>query len=285
MHTVQRCPTAARPLLRPTFAGRTFVLAWGALIALLSTAPSVDAQGIDLDDRPIADVRVQGLDRVPEQLVLNQIRLRKGAPYDAKVVQDDIVRITQLGRFASVQAKIEPQPDGSIVLTYVVTEQPLLIDIQITGNKTLSEQELLAMMRLRRGDPIDQYLIHRGIKQIKLAYQKTGHFATDVSIDQKALDQSNTLSLKVREGPLVRIQQIKFTGNSVYTAKQLRSKIRSKAYVFILRKGELNRQQLNADAASVRGFYQANGYLDAQVGPADYPFTRPRRCGRGVLHR
>ena len=252
--------------MRPTFAHRISALAWVALIALLGTAPTADAQSIDLEDRPIADVRVQGLNRVPEQLVLNQIRLRKGAPYDAKVVQDDIVRITQLGRFVSVQAKIEPRPDGAIILTYVVTEQPLLSAIKITGNKALPEQQLLALMLLRPGDPVDQYLIHRGIKQIKQAYKKAGYFATDVSMDQEALDQSNTLSLKVREGPLVRIRQIKFSGNKTYTAKQLHSKIRSKAYMFILRKGELNREQLDADAASLRDFYQNNGYLDAQVG-------------------
>jgi len=266
MYTVQRCPIAARPLLRPTFAHRISALAWVAMIAWLSTAPAADAQSIDLDDRPIADVRVQGLDRVPQQLVLNQIRLRKGMPYDAQVVQEDIVRITQLGRFVSVQAQVEPQKDGAIVLTYVVTEQPLLSDIKITGNKALSEQELLALMLLRPGDPIDQYLIHRGIKQIKQAYKKAGYFATNVSMDPETLDQSNTLSLKVREGPLVRIRQIKFTGNKAFTAKQLHSKIRSKAYVFILRKGELNREQLDADTASLRVFYQDSGYLDAQIG-------------------
>ena len=241
------------------------------LAAILTTLPLIalptaKAQGIDLTDRPIADVRVEGLKQVPQQLVLNQIRLQKGAPYDPKVVQKDIVRITQLGRFSSVQAQVEPQPDGAIILTYLVDEQPLLSGIKITGNKALSEQELLALMLLRPGDPIDQFLIHRGVKQIKQAYKKAGYFATDVSIDQQMLDESNTLSLKVREGPLVRIRQIKFTGNKTFTAKQLRSKIRSNAYVFILRKGELNREQLDADAALLRDFYHDRGYLDAQVG-------------------
>lgn len=252
--------------MRLTLTQTISALVLAFMFAFLETVPAAHAQGIDLDDRPIADVRVDGLDRVPEQLVLNQIRLQKGAPYDSTIVQEDIVRITQLGRFASVQAKIEPQQDGSIILTYVVTEQPLLSDIKITGNKAISQQELLALMLLRPGDPIDQYLIHRGIKQIKQAYKKAGYFATDVSMDQEALNKSNVLSMKVREGPLVRIQQIKFTGNKAYTAKQLRSKIRSNSYVFVLRKGELNREQLDADAALVRDFYHDNGYLDAQVG-------------------
>src|SRR6185503_18518556 len=69
-----------------------------------------------------------------------------------------------------------------------------------------------------------------------------------------------------REGPRPRIRDIDFQGNATYSDDQLQSKIKSDTYMLIFRKGELSREQLDEDAGKVRGFYQQNGYLDAQVG-------------------
>ncbi len=240
------------------------MIAAGLILALCSTHTT--AQGIDLADRPVSAIRVQGLVRVPQQLVLNQVRLAKGAAYNPRVVQEDIVRITHLGRFSSVLAEVEPQEDGSVIVAYIVAEQPLIADVRAVGNKTISEQELLAQVLIQPGDPVEPFLIDRAIKQIQKAYEKAGYFSTHVTVDQAVLDESNTLVFKIREGPKVRIRQIQFEGNLAFTAKQLQSKIQSNRYIFVLQPGVLNRQQLDADVARLRSFYHDRGYLDAQVG-------------------
>lgn len=250
----------------PANQGARWLGLWVAIITLIACCTDAWAQGIDVSNRPIADVRVQGVKQVPEQLVRNQLRVAKGDPYDAKVVSEDIVRITHLGRFSSVQARVEPTADGSVILIYVVTEQPLLSDVQTVGNKALTDQELLALVVLKAGDPIDPFLIDRGKQEIKRQYEKKGYFVTDVVVDDEALSESGILLYRIREGPLPRIRQVRFEGNTSYEDKQLRSKIKSNTKVFILRKGELSREQLDADAARVRDFYQQTGYLDAQVG-------------------
>ncbi len=235
-------------------------------LALTLWAHRTCAQGIDLTDRPIAQIKIEGLRDVSRQLVLNQIRLVNGASYDPQTVQEDIVRVTHLGRFSSVLARVEPQEDGSVIVIYTVTEQPLLASVRIVGNKAIDQPQLLSLVRLRVGDPIDSFLIDRGIQQIKKAYEKAGYFATAVSVDKTSLDEKDALIFRIREGPRVRIRQIQFTGNRTFTDKQLRSKIQSNTYVFILRPGTLNRQQLDSDVARLREFYRDRGYLDAQVG-------------------
>lgn len=224
------------------------------------------AQEIDLANRPIAQIHIEGLEEVPQQLVRNQIRLSPGDPYDPQLVQEDIVRVTHLGRFNSVKARVTPRRDGWIVLTYVVSEQPLVQDVQVVGNKAIPDQQLLAAAVLRRGDPIDPFLIDRGIKEIKRAYHDAGYFAADVTVDEALLRESNILLYRVREGPRIKIRHVQFEGNQVFSDEQLDSKIRSKPYIFILRKGELNREQLDADVGRLRDFYHDRGYLDAQVG-------------------
>ncbi|MCE9591790.1 MAG: outer membrane protein assembly factor BamA [Planctomycetes bacterium] len=233
---------------------------------MLACCAGAGAQGIDATNRPIADIHIEGLKQVPEQLVRNQVRLAKGDPYDAAVVSEDVIRITHLGRFSSVQARIEPTRDGGVVLTYVVVEQALLSDVQTVGNKVLTDQELLVLVVLKAGDPIDPFLIDRGKQEIKRAYEKKGYFVTDVAVDEEALSESNILLYRVREGPKPRIREIRFEGNTVFLDKQLRSKIKSNTKLIILRKGELSRDQLDTDASLVRDFYQQSGYLDAQVG-------------------
>lgn len=223
-------------------------------------------QGVEPANRPIADITIEGLEQVGEQLVRNQIRSAVGEPYNPRTVEQDIVRITHLGRFAEVRAQFTPLEDGSVSLTFVVVEQPLLADVRVVGNKAVSDQELLAQVRLRAGDAADPFLIDRGSRNIVRLYEDKGYFVADVSVDQELLNGSGILIYRVREGPKVRIQGIDFEGNGVFSDEQLESRIQSDEYFPIFNKGRLNREQLELDAARIRGFYEERGYLDARVG-------------------
>lgn len=224
------------------------------------------ADAVDLAGRPVSDVKLDGLKRIDSQLVFNQVRLVRGDPYDANVVKEDIIRITHLGRFASVQAQVTPQDDGSVVVTYVLQEQPLLADVSVVGNKALDDQELLPKVGLKAGDPVDDYLIQRGKREIEALYEKEGYFLASITVDEKVLEESNTLIYRIREGPRVKVRAIRFEGNDHYSDDELRSKIRTNTSILIFRSGDLNRDALDNDVASIRDFYQQAGYLDAQVG-------------------
>ncbi|MFG0249748.1 MAG: outer membrane protein assembly factor BamA [Phycisphaeraceae bacterium JB051] len=235
------------------------------LLCLTVNTVSLSAQNIDLNNRPVAKIELVGVKPESEQLVRNQIRLAEGQPYSADIVSQDIVRITHLGRFATVQATVDQQEDGTLVVKYVVNEQTILADVRVVGNKAISDQELLALAVIRSGDPIDSYLIDRAINQIKRAYEDKGYFMTEIVLDQQLLNESSVLLFKIREGPKIRVREIKFSGNTVYSDKELKTQVKSKTYMFILREGELNRTALNEDADRIREYYRDRGYLDAQA--------------------
>jgi outer membrane protein insertion porin family len=232
----------------------------------MGLASPAAGQGLEAANRPIAEIRIQGLSQVPEQLVRNQIRSELGGPYDPQVVEQDIVRITHLGRFSGVRAEVTPLADGSVVLTFLMSEQPLLADVGVVGNKSITDQDLLGRVLLQAGDPADPFLIDRGKRQIIAAYEEKGFFVADVTIDEQMLSEMGILIYQIREGPKVRLRDVDFEGNVNFTDSQLKSRLRSKTYIWILRGGEVNREQLELDAAAVREFYQQRGYLDAQVG-------------------
>ena len=229
--------------------------------------PAAHGQGeVDLEGRPVAEVRVEGLEDVPERLVRNQIRMLPGRPYDDRTVSQDIVRINHLGRFSFVQARVDQNDDGSLTLTYVVREWPLLEDVQVVGNEAVSDQEIKELVLFAPGDPADPFLIDRGIRLIEAEYRDRGFFVADVTIDEQALTEQDILIFRVREGPKVKIRRIQFEGAASIPVQELQQQIESETALLLFRQGTLSRTQLELDAAAIREFYRDRGYLDAQVG-------------------
>ncbi len=257
-----------RPEVFPFGRGR----AWrhGFLAAALwMTVAALPAwgQGLDPAGRPVAEVRVEGLAQVSEQLVRNQIRMQVGEAYDADIVAQDIVRLEHLGKFAAVRARIQQRADGTLTLIYDLTEHRLIAEVQVVGNKNVSDQKLQDRILLRAGDPIDRFLIDKATAAIRAEYEDQGYFLTEVEVDQQLLDDDNVLIFRVREGPKVQIKALRVEGNTAFDARELLSRVRSQARVALLfwRKTELNRSQLDLDTAAIRDYYRDRGYLDAAV--------------------
>lgn len=239
-----------------------FISMWWCGVA----TPIAWAQEVDPTNRPVKEIRIVGLKTMSQVLVLNSVRLAPGDPYDAEIVSQDISRIVHLGFFDPVVAKVKQDPDGSVIVIYEVTELPLLADVQVLGNKAISDQELLRLVMVRAGDPASKYFIDRGIKRIKGAYEQQGYFIADVTINDDLLQESNILIFRIREGPHLRIKSLGFRGQQAFTEKQLKSQIRSRSYVPIFRKGEFSLKEIRQDQARLQSFYQSRGFLDAEVG-------------------
>ena len=236
------------------------------LIAFCAWLPAtVRSQQFDAEDRPVAEVRIKGLNRVSEQLVRNNIRLKAGEPYNGDVVDQDVVRLDSLGRFTFIAPDVEALVDGSLVVTYVVREAPLLADVQFAGNKAVTDQALAAASRIRTGDPADPGLVEQAIIDIKAAYGRKGYFLTDVTYDQELLNTSGLLIFQVREGPKIRIRRIAFEGNDAFHGDLLMTEVRSRTYIPVFRGGELSREKLDNDRDSIRRYYRSRGFLDAEV--------------------
>ena len=218
-----------------------------------------------LTDRAVLSVGFAGLDTVPRQLVENAVRMSVGDPYDPAVVNEDIRRLTRLGRFEKVEPAVEVVP-GGLHLTYRLVEQPLLASVEVRGNKAIDDLTLRSAVTLRAGDPADEFLIERAVRQIKERYRKRGYFVADVSVDRELLERERRLELTVREGPRLRVHGIAFEGNVVFSDDQLREEVKQPTRIPVLRQGNLDRDLVELDATRVRDYLRDRGYLDAQVG-------------------
>lgn len=239
-----------------------------ALAWLLLAAQTAMGQTVVLEeaaDRPVSSIRIEGLKLVDEQLVRNQIRTAVGDPLDAQTVRGDVRLLSRLGRFASIDAVVELQADGTVALIYRVVEQPIIAEVQTVGNKLISDQELLAAVRVTKNVPRDDFLIQNSIHAIEELYRKRGHYLVNVSVDESQLTENGILLFRVIEGPRVRIKAIEYEGNHAFSADQLKSKVSTETWIPLLRKGELDEERLIDDVASLDKFYKERGYLDVRV--------------------
>lgn len=237
-----------------------------ALIALLSTvAHGQGQQDADFIDRPVSAINLEGLEDVPEQLVRNNIRTTVGQGYDPQTIRDDVGRLNQLGRFATVTAEAELRDDGTVHVTYHLVEQPLIAEVQVVGNTLISDQDLLSVVRLMRGSPRDDYLVQNAVRSIQAEYRARGHYLATVMVDDTELEQSGILIFRIIEGPRVRIRSIDFDGNEAFEDRLLHREISTRTAILAFRRGELDEERLIEDVAAITTFYRDRGYLEVRV--------------------
>ncbi len=279
-HLRRRCAPSAATRARAGFArraggGRTGAIG-GLLLTVLavlavSAVPAWGQSGAsaprmaDLIDRPVAEVRIEGLNRVPEQLVRNQIRTGPGDPFDPASLGDDLERIRRLGEFRLLQSEAELASDGSVVVTIRVTEQPIILVIQVVGNSLVSNEDLRARIPFAAGLPRDDFLIENAVRGMEQVYRDRGNYLATVVVDESQLEESGVLIFQVIEGPRVKIKSIEFETADAFPYKQLRKQIRTNTAIPLLRRGRLDESVLLDDVARLDRFYKDRGYLDVRV--------------------
>ncbi|MCI0674375.1 MAG: outer membrane protein assembly factor BamA [Phycisphaerales bacterium] len=241
------------------------LLLWGAILPISASLAQDGHQTSGLADRPISSVRFEGLKRVWEREVLNNIRSAVGEPFNDQTVKDDVARLNRLGQFRYVNGVVELQSDGSVALIFKFEEQAVIHEVQVVGNRVIPDADLLAVVQLVPRGPRDDFLIENAKRAIESLYRKRGHYLTTVSIDETELENAGLLLFRVIEGPRVKIKAIVFEGNQAFTDEQLLAEIKTRTAMIILRKGELDEERLADDVATLDRYYKDRGYLDVRV--------------------
>lgn len=231
--------------------------------ALAQVAHSIDDE--TLADRPIARVLFKGLERVKEREVLNNTRVTVGQPFDPKAVRNDVSTLYRLGQFGTIRASALVLSDGSVELSYIFVEQPIVKDLQVVGNKLISDQELRKAIPLYAGGPRDDFLLEQAVVRIKELYKKRGHYLAEVTVDESRLKDTGILILRIVEGPRVKVKEIEFIGNESLSAKELGGEIRTRTAVPLFTKGELDEDVLVDDVAALDKYCKDRGFVDVRV--------------------
>ncbi len=234
------------------------------------------------EDRPIREVRLLKVDPAKPgatspltgpnlQLVRNQVRALEGRPYRRDTVKQNISILGGLGRFKTISSSVQMAPDGSVIVIYTFGEQPIIQDVQVVGNRAITDQEALAIAGELAGTAVDRFEIDRHLRAIENLYREKGYYSVRIEVDEKELAASSILVYRVIEGERVRVMGVEFQGNMAFSARELRSAIRTTEYVPIFEKGPLDDEVLKDDVSALTKYYNDRGYLDTRVSVSPMP--------------
>ncbi|QOJ00141.1 MAG: BamA/TamA family outer membrane protein [Phycisphaeraceae bacterium] len=247
-----------------------------ALGAPIPVQPGADAAG-DYENRPIREVVLRQpvkardgtagfgtLEASLAQLVDNQLRTRAGSAYAEATVSDDIGRLNRLARFRTIDARVQSLGDGSVRVVFTLEPQPIIADVQVSGNKKISDQEIAREVDVLVGTPIDEWEIDRSARRIEGLYRKKGYYLARVRVNRDELDNANVVLFEVAEGERVRVMQLSFEGNASFRDGELRDAVKTRE-AGLFETGPLDEEALDRDVASLVKYYRDRGYLNARV--------------------
>ena len=156
------------------------------VLAVLAQAPNACAQrGAEI----VSKVLVSGNQRVASDAIRSHISQQVGQPLDENAAAIDVRAIASMGFFESVAAERQPQPDGTVVLAYLVKERPQIADVRLNGMNAVrsDDDEIVAAIKVHRGSILDPSAVKKTIDAVKQVYEDKGYRDTKVTF--KAIPQ------------------------------------------------------------------------------------------------
>jgi outer membrane protein insertion porin family len=203
----------------------------------------------------------------PGQLVTTA-RIQRGTDRIRKF----LVKKGRLSARATVRRSEYNAAKNTITLALEVTEGPQ-VDLAVTGAK-FSKGELKRLIPVYQEGAVDTDLLEEGKRNLRERLERDGYFDAQVNYttetkevevkEQKTKGTTEVITYHVERGDRHRLVGIEISGNHYFSTELLRSRLQIYGAAFGSR-GRFSRRLIDSDADSMRGLYDANGFLDAKI--------------------
>ncbi len=226
---------------------------------------------------PIKTVAVKHLGGPPIEsaFVLAHLVSKIGDEYDSYRVTRDVEALYKTHRFSYVGVEMLPgdRSKGVGLIYHVHTRMILKGSPTLKGNKKFRDGKVQDLLNLTNGDFIDDASVALRAAVIRDEYRKKLYPDATVVGEMTVVDEDAgfaTLRFTIKEGRRVKVGDVVFEGNTVFTDSDLRPSIKTKRLLnpfswFSRQPYEEEKLQLGLDA--IRDKYQNVGYLDVVVSP------------------
>jgi outer membrane protein insertion porin family len=231
----------------------------------------------------IERIEFDGNRRIRTETLQGRIFTRAGDPYTEAGARRAFQALWNTQYFEDIRLEVQDspnRPNAKIVIFHVV-ERPLIRRIVYQGNKSISESDILDRFKERKvslsvESQFDPTKIKKAAVVIKELEAEHGRQFADVKVTYEKIPATNAVKLifTVEEGAKVKVGQITFDGNTVFSDRKiLRSMRHSKPYAIPMYLFDVpvmsktfDRAKLDEDLEiGIRGLYQNNGYMKVVV--------------------
>ena len=216
----------------------------------------------------VKSVDVKGNKTVSSLAILAKIKTHPGEPLSSITLNEDLKRLYGLGFFTDVRIEQEEVTEGVNVL-FVVSEEPVLSEIKIEGNRKVNKDQIKKEMQSVIGDFVDQKRVRNDIDAVKKLYEKKGFSGAkvDQTLDVNPDTNQAVLHVTVDEGEKVRIRDIRVEGNPSLKSGDILKAMKTKkmAWWGWFHSGFLNEEDLAEDVERIKALYDENGFSDVEM--------------------
>lgn len=196
---------------------------------------------------------------------MTAIKLKSGDKFFEDKVDEDIKSIFSLGFFTNVKAEKSLSEKG-IILSYIVTEKPVVREIIFEGNKALSNEKLKESLEIKSNSIFSQKDLIKSIVKIKKLYADEGYSQVEIEpVKENTSPYELKLTLKVKEGDKILIREIKFEGNREFSDSKLKGMMETKQdwwLSWLTGAGVYKDDVLKNDMLIITEHYMNNGFIN-----------------------
>ena len=200
--------------------------------ALLMTLALTAGGALAQQSQTIDQIRVIGNRRIPKETILARLFTHTGDTYDPISIERDFNSLWNTGYFENLRIEREDSEKG-IILDVFVKEKPTIREINYKGLNAVSQSDVLDRFKKEKvglsvESQYDAARILRATTVLKAILSEHGHQFAIIKMDIKEIPPAWVqVNFNIKEGPTVKVGQIKFTGNQHLSGLVLRRSMKN----------------------------------------------------------
>jgi outer membrane protein insertion porin family len=226
----------------------------------------------------VSQVEIHQNRRIPAETIRARMTTKAGDVYDQQALERDFNSLWNTGYFEDLRFEREQSPKGWIIHVYV-KEKPTIREIKYLGLTSVSQSDVLDRFKERKvgltqESQYDPTKVKHAEVVIKELLAEHGRQFANIRTEVRQIPPAAvSVTFNVKEGPKVKVGNIKFEGNKNLSSRYLRSSMKNLKPIGIphsiflenLFARTYDATKLNEDAERVRDAYQQKGYFKALV--------------------
>ena len=225
------------------------------------------------------DIQVEGLQRISAGTVFNYLPVKPGDEINESNIPQIIRVLFKTGFFKDV--RLERSGD---VLTIVVEERPAIASIDISGNKSIKEEELkkgLADIGLAEGRTFNRSVLDKIEQELRRQFFNEGKYGVRLDTEVTPLERNRVaIAINIVEGKTAKIRAVNIVGNKAFTDKELMDDFQSRVggwFALLTKENQYSRQKMAGDLELLKSFYLDRGYLKFNVDSTQVTISPDKR--------
>ena len=221
----------------------------------------------------IDTITVKGLKTFSNQTVVSYSGLRKGQKVSipGDKISEVISKLWGLQLFSDINFYITKVDGDGVSLEIEIEELPTLTDVKINGIKKGKIETIIDETELTKGKKLSESFLTNTRNYIINKYKKEGFLNTKVALNiipDTTEKNARKMVVNIDRGKRIKIKEINFNGNEVFSDKKLKSKLKKTKSKFLLRfwkKSKYIEEEFLGDKENLMDFFKEKGYRDARI--------------------